>query len=119
MSGLQNAGKSGTRVIVLDLSDAAEFLGRIEERFESIDQKLELLTKTDDQLLTRAEVAAMFDVHVITVTRWVREGHLVSVKLKGQPRFRRGDVITAIRQNRHGNSKLSEDAVNEKQAATA
>lgn len=46
-----------------------------------------------DPLLTPAEVAAMFRVTPVTVTRWARSGRIGSVRtLGGHRRFRESEV---------------------------
>lgn len=46
-----------------------------------------------EQLLTPAEVAAMFRVSSKTVTRWARAGKLTAVRtLGGHRRFRRAEI---------------------------
>ncbi|MEV8636499.1 BldC family transcriptional regulator [Streptosporangium sp. NPDC051023] len=50
---------------------------------------------TAERLLTPAEVARMFRVDPRTVTRWAREGRLISTRTpSGQHRFREGEVLT-------------------------
>jgi excisionase family DNA binding protein len=50
-----------------------------------------------DELLTPAEVAAMFRVNAKTVTRWSRSGKLRSMKtIGGHRRFYRSDIERAI-----------------------
>ena len=47
------------------------------------------------RFLSRAEVAAIFDVSPTTITRWGREGKLPCVRtLGGQRRYRREDVLS-------------------------
>ena len=47
----------------------------------------------DDNLLTPAEVAALFKVDVKSVTRWAKAGKLTSVRtLGGHRRFRESEV---------------------------
>lgn len=48
---------------------------------------------SDDQLLTPAEVAALFRVAPKTVTRWAQSGKLASIRtLGGHRRYRASDV---------------------------
>lgn len=55
-------------------------------------------TPTLPDLLTPAEVAAMFRVDPKTVTRWANSGKLLSLRtLGGHRRFRREDVEAAIK----------------------
>ena len=50
-----------------------------------------------DELLTPAEVAAMFRVNAKTVTRWSRSGKLRSTKtIGGHRRFYRSEVERAV-----------------------
>lgn len=50
-------------------------------------------TPETDSLLTPAEVAAMFRVDPVTVTRWARAGKLSSVRtLGGHRRYRMSEV---------------------------
>lgn len=50
-----------------------------------------------EQLLTPAEVAAMFRVDPKTVTRWANTGRLESIRtLGGHRRFREADVREAL-----------------------
>jgi excisionase family DNA binding protein len=47
----------------------------------------------DNELLTPAEVAAMFRVNPKTVTRWARAGHISAVRtLGGHRRFHASEV---------------------------
>jgi excisionase family DNA binding protein len=53
----------------------------------------------DDQLMTPAEVAAMFRVNPKTVTRWARAGKLSAVRtLGGHRRFRSSEVRALFEQ---------------------
>jgi excisionase family DNA binding protein len=50
-----------------------------------------------DQLLTPAEVAAMFRVNAKTVTRWARAGRLSAIKtMGGHRRYRLSEVRRAV-----------------------
>lgn len=50
-----------------------------------------------DQLLTPAEVAALFRVDPKTVTRWAQAGKIPSLRtLGGHRRFRRTDIDAAL-----------------------
>jgi excisionase family DNA binding protein len=50
-------------------------------------------TSEDEQLLTPAEVAAMFRVDPKTVTRWAKAGKLSSIRtLGGHRRYRASEV---------------------------
>lgn len=49
--------------------------------------------KTDERLLTPAEVAALFRVNPKTVSRWARSGKLHAIRtLGGHRRFRASEV---------------------------
>ncbi len=51
-----------------------------------------------DQLLTPADVAALFRVEVGTVARWVRTGVLECVRTpSGRPRFKAAVIREALR----------------------
>lgn len=51
-----------------------------------------------DNLLTPAEVAAMFKVDPKTVTRWANAGHLTSIRtLGGHRRFKESEVKALLR----------------------
>jgi excisionase family DNA binding protein len=51
-------------------------------------------SRADENLLTPAEVAAMFRVNPKTVTRWARAGKITAVRtLGGHRRFRRSEII--------------------------
>ncbi len=55
-------------------------------------------TAREGDLLTPAEVAAMFAVNSKTVTRWANDGKLPSIRtLGGHRRFRRTDIEAARR----------------------
>lgn len=55
-----------------------------------------------DDLLTPAEVAAMFRVDPKTVTRWAKAGKLNSVRtLGGHRRYKREEVEALLRENAH------------------
>lgn len=46
-----------------------------------------------EAMLTRAEVAAMFRVDPVTVTRWAKAGKLTSIKtLGGHRRYREAEI---------------------------
>ncbi len=50
-----------------------------------------------DQLLTPADVAALFRVHVQTIARWVRDGALECVRTpSGRPRFKAAVIREAL-----------------------
>jgi excisionase family DNA binding protein len=52
-----------------------------------------MIAADDNELLTPAEVAALFRVNAKTVTRWARAGKLSAVRtLGGHRRFRRDEV---------------------------
>jgi excisionase family DNA binding protein len=52
-----------------------------------------------DELLTPAEVAALFRVNPKTVTRWARAGKITAIRtLGGHRRFRASEVQRCIRQ---------------------
>ena len=52
-----------------------------------------------EELLTPAEVAAMFRVNPKTVTRWARAGKITAIRtLGGHRRFRAADVRRALAQ---------------------
>jgi len=52
--------------------------------------------RTSSELMTPAEVAAVFHVNPKTVTRWAIDGRLPSIRtLGGHRRFRRADVEAA------------------------
>jgi excisionase family DNA binding protein len=54
-------------------------------------------------LLTRSEVALLFEVTPETVTRWARDGDLPYVRLpggRGQKRFRRATVAAMLAERR-------------------
>lgn len=51
-----------------------------------------------DNLLTPAEVAAMFKVDSKTVTRWANAGHLTSIRtLGGHRRYKESEVKALIK----------------------
>ena len=53
----------------------------------------------DDELLTPAEVAAMFRVNPKTVTRWARAGKLPALRtIGGHRRYRRSAIEIAVAQ---------------------
>ncbi len=51
---------------------------------------------TDDQLLTRAEVADIFQVAPSTITRWAEAGKLPSIKTLGGHRRYQAKVVTEL-----------------------
>ncbi len=54
---------------------------------------MKIVVKADDDLMTPAEVAAVFGVQSKTVAAWARAGRLASVRtLGGHRRYRREDV---------------------------
>ena len=55
-------------------------------------------TATDEELLTPAEVAAMFRVDPKTVTRWAKAGKLSSIRTLGGHRRYRASEVTRLRQ---------------------
>lgn len=53
-----------------------------------------------DQLLTPAEVAALFRVNPKTVTRWHRSGKISAIRtLGGHRRFRAGEIRRLLEEN--------------------
>lgn len=51
-----------------------------------------------DNLLTPAEVAAMFKVDPKTVTRWAQKGHLTSIRtLGGHRRYKESEVKALLK----------------------
>jgi excisionase family DNA binding protein len=62
----------------------------------------------DDQLLTPAEVAALFRVDPKTVTRWARSGKLSSIRtLGGHRRYRVGEVRRFLEQSNDAGEDFS------------
>jgi len=54
-------------------------------------------TSADEQLLTPAEVAALFRVDPKTVTRWAKAGKLTSIRtLGGHRRYRESEVQALV-----------------------
>jgi excisionase family DNA binding protein len=54
----------------------------------------------DDELLTPAEVAALFRVDPKTVTRWARAGKITAIRtLGGHRRYRRSEVYSLLNGN--------------------
>jgi excisionase family DNA binding protein len=54
-------------------------------------------TSADEQLLTPAEVAALFRVDPKTVTRWAKAGKLASIRtLGGHRRYRETEVRALV-----------------------
>jgi excisionase family DNA binding protein len=55
--------------------------------------------QNNDDLLTPAEVAAMFRVNPKTVTRWARSGKISAIRtLGGHRRFRASEITDALAQ---------------------
>jgi excisionase family DNA binding protein len=80
-----------TGVTVLD-SDASGRYGRSQHFGNSEDEMASRLPETDE-LLTPAEVAALFRVDPKTVTRWAKAGKLTSIRtLGGHRRYRSSEV---------------------------
>jgi excisionase family DNA binding protein len=50
-----------------------------------------------EPLLTAAEIAALFDVHALTVTRWAHAGRIGSVRtLGGHHRYKQAEVLRLL-----------------------
>ena len=50
-----------------------------------------------ERLLTPAEVAELFNVHPLTVTRWANQGRIGSVRtLGGHTRYREAEVLRLL-----------------------
>ncbi len=57
---------------------------------------------TRDDLLTPAEVAALFRVNPKTVTRWARAGKITAIRtLGGHRRFRASEIKRGLEQMEH------------------
>ncbi len=57
---------------------------------------------TRDDLLTPAEVAALFRVNPKTVTRWARAGKITAIRtLGGHRRFRASEIKRCLDQMEH------------------
>jgi len=55
-----------------------------------------------DDLLTPAEVAALFRVNPKTVTRWARAGKITAIRtLGGHRRFRASEIKRCLEQKEH------------------
>ena len=55
-----------------------------------------------DDLLTPAEVAALFRVNPKTVTRWARAGKITAIRtLGGHRRFRASEIARCLEQMEH------------------
>ena len=55
-----------------------------------------------DELLTPAEVAALFRVNPKTVTRWARAGKITAIRtLGGHRRFRASEIKRCLEQMEH------------------
>ena len=51
-----------------------------------------------EPLLTPAEVADLFKVHPLTVTRWANQGRIGSIRtLGGHTRYKRAEVLRLLR----------------------
>ncbi|SDU77910.1 BldC family transcriptional regulator [Arcanobacterium phocae] len=58
------------------------------------------MTEFDTELMTPAEVAALFRVDPKTVARWSDSGKIPSIRtLGGHRRFRRSDIIAILENN--------------------
>ena len=64
---------------------------------------MKIIARADDDLMTPAEVAAVFGVQAKTVAAWARAGRLASVRtLGGHRRYRREDVQRLLEPPRVG-----------------
>jgi excisionase family DNA binding protein len=55
-----------------------------------------------EPLLTPAEVADMFKVHPLTVTRWANQGRIGSVRtLGGHTRYKQAEVLRLLKAATH------------------
>lgn len=58
-----------------------------------------------EQLLTPAEVAALFRVNPKTVTRWARAGKVTAIRtLGGHRRFRRSEIMRCLAESEEDTS---------------
>ncbi|QJC21240.1 MULTISPECIES: BldC family transcriptional regulator [Arcanobacterium] len=58
------------------------------------------MTEFDTELMTPAEVAALFRVDPKTVARWSDSGKIPSIRtLGGHRRFRRSDIVAILENN--------------------
>lgn len=64
----------------------------------------------DDRLLTRDEVAALFGVEPVTVTRWATSGRIGSIRTPGWHRRYRESEVQAILEASIENPLLGDDA---------
>ncbi|MGH9102361.1 MAG: BldC family transcriptional regulator [Acidimicrobiales bacterium] len=63
-----------------------------------------------DQLLTPAEVAALFRVNPKTVTRWARAGKVTAIRtLGGHRRFHRSEILRCLAQGEEGTVSTAVD----------
>jgi predicted site-specific integrase-resolvase len=57
-------------------------------------------THTDEELMTRRQVAYLFRVTSSAVAIWARRGRLPEVRTEtGKPRYRRADVVALLRRD--------------------
>ena len=68
------------------------------------------MTETDE-LLTPAEVAALFRVDPKTVTRWAKAGKLTSIRTLGGHRRYRAAEVRALLDNIPGQRSATEDSI--------
>lgn len=73
--------------ITITPTDLKEFAMYLAEELTARHQE-----KSDDQVLTPDEVAAMLGCSTNTLWRWARQGYLVPVKIGRKPRYRASDV---------------------------
>jgi excisionase family DNA binding protein len=69
-----------------------------------------------DELLTPAEVAALFRVDPKTVTRWAKAGKLTSIRTLGGHRRYRAAEVRALLENIPGQRPPADNAVGEQPA---
>lgn len=57
------------------------------------------MTDTDETYCTREEIAALLNVHLDTVRKWGRENVFPEYQVGGAIRYRKSEVLAAIRPN--------------------
>ncbi len=78
----------------------------VRECFAEFQMQAARMKSGDEPLLTKDEIAELFDISLTTVTTWVKEG-MPSLKQKGRIYFLKSDVLLYLKQNNTGPFKPS------------
>jgi excisionase family DNA binding protein len=85
-------------VIIVEGMAMEDFVNLISTRIVSeLKASLQILQdQSDNQLMTRKEVAKMFDISLATLSSWCKKGKIPFKQLGNRVYFRKGDLLAKL-----------------------